>query len=163
MEFIADMQKNAFRENPGNNGKVCNTGLWSVSRHPNFFGEIAHWFGVWTITYSVITASTSFVGYVGLISPLLTMVILLFLSGMPTAEGVNQVRWFIAQGRRACIDNGNARLGSSCEGVGEAFTSAPPPLSVLASLVAGPVDEDAGVRVAPLYFRRLEMDRPFVP
>lgn len=42
-EAIADRQMEAFRGNPANKGKVCNTGLWRYSRHPNYFFESLHW------------------------------------------------------------------------------------------------------------------------
>ena len=42
-EAIADRQMEAFRGNPANKGKVCNSGLWRYSRHPNYFFESLHW------------------------------------------------------------------------------------------------------------------------
>ncbi len=42
-EGIADRQMEVFRGNPANKGKVCNTGLWHYSRHPNYFFESLHW------------------------------------------------------------------------------------------------------------------------
>jgi steroid 5-alpha reductase family enzyme len=44
--FIADEQLRNFRKNPGNKGKAMTTGLWSYSRHPNYFGEISTWWGL---------------------------------------------------------------------------------------------------------------------
>ena len=45
MESVSDVQKYKFRSDPGNKGKVCDTGLFSWSRHPNYFGEIIMQFG----------------------------------------------------------------------------------------------------------------------
>ena len=46
LEFFADTQMHQFRKDPSNIGKVIDTGLWSVSRHPNYLGEITVWLGV---------------------------------------------------------------------------------------------------------------------
>ena len=46
-EVVADMQKSQFRAQPDNRGQFIRTGLWSISRHPNYFGEILLWFGLY--------------------------------------------------------------------------------------------------------------------
>lgn len=49
IQLIADKQIHDFRAvNPG---KYCNVGLWKHGRHPNYFGEILFWWGIW-IMYS---------------------------------------------------------------------------------------------------------------
>ncbi|MBR9922073.1 MAG: DUF1295 domain-containing protein [Bacteroidetes bacterium] len=45
-EYIGDNQLLAFRRKPENKGKVCTTGLWKYSRHPNYFGEALFWLGL---------------------------------------------------------------------------------------------------------------------
>lgn len=45
IEVVADAQKSRFNANPLNKGKFIQTGLWSRSRHPNYFGEILLWVG----------------------------------------------------------------------------------------------------------------------
>src|SRR4051812_18030121 len=46
VETLADAQKSAFRANDGNRGRFIADGLWRYSRHPNYFGEILVWWGV---------------------------------------------------------------------------------------------------------------------
>lgn len=95
IEVVADVQKNAFRSDPANKGKWCDIGLWRVSRHPNFFGEVMLWWGVFILATPSLDASPTAASwsYAVIISPLLTMVILLLGSGIPTAEGDNQRRF----------------------------------------------------------------------
>jgi steroid 5-alpha reductase family enzyme len=42
-EVVADQQKAAFRARPENKGRFIDEGLWSISRHPNYFGETMLW------------------------------------------------------------------------------------------------------------------------
>lgn len=46
-ELFADNQRVAFSRNPANKGKSIKTGLWAYSRHPNYFGEISFWVGLY--------------------------------------------------------------------------------------------------------------------
>jgi len=47
IETIADNQMRAFTRNPENRGRTIDVGLWSRSRHPNYFGEISFWCGLY--------------------------------------------------------------------------------------------------------------------
>ena len=47
--FVADEQMRDFRKNPENKGKNMNEGLWKHSRHPNYFGEMLTWWGIYLV------------------------------------------------------------------------------------------------------------------
>ena len=102
VEAAADLQKDRFRRDPANRGRVCAEGLWRYSRHPNFFGEMLLWWGIFVLSLPALDASPARWGYAAAAaSPLLTMVLLLFVSGMPTAEGNNQLRFMRGVDARA--------------------------------------------------------------
>lgn len=47
MEAVADLQRRAFARDPANAGRIADRGLWAWSRHPNYVGQIAFWWGLW--------------------------------------------------------------------------------------------------------------------
>ena len=79
-EAMADHQLQQFKGDPLNKGKVCDSGLWFYSRHPNYFFEWIMWLGYWVI------AMGSPLGWLGFISPALMLFFLLKVSGVPLAE-----------------------------------------------------------------------------
>jgi len=89
IEAIADRQKNRFRENPANEGRFIQEGLWSWSRHPNYFGEIVLWVGVATIALPVLSGW----GWVSLISPVFITILLTRISGVPLLEKRADEKW----------------------------------------------------------------------
>jgi steroid 5-alpha reductase family enzyme len=82
LEVTADLQKSRFNADPQNKGKFIQTGLWSRSRHPNYFGEILVWVGVAIIALPVLQGWT----WVALISPLFVTLLLTRVSGVPLLE-----------------------------------------------------------------------------
>ena len=125
IEIVADIQK-AIWVKRGRKGDFCEAGIWKYSRelllclyhvlkrsiqhgqphiivttgHPNYFGEIFQWFMLWAFGYS--SSGNTLGGYadplwwLGIISPLFTMVILLTLepTGICNAEGKNLKRYY---------------------------------------------------------------------
>lgn len=89
IEIVADAQKSAFRADPRNRDEFIRTGLWSRSRHPNYFGEIVIWVGVF------LTAAPVLVGWqwVALLSPLFVMLLLTRVSGIPLLEARAEKKW----------------------------------------------------------------------
>lgn len=79
-EAAADRQLDLFKQNPAHSGEVCEQGLWKYSRHPNYFCEWVIWLG-----YGMMALSAPY-GWLALISPLLMLYLLLYVSGVPLAE-----------------------------------------------------------------------------
>jgi steroid 5-alpha reductase family enzyme len=79
-EGVADRQLARFRADPVNRGTTCRTGLWRVSRHPNYFCEWLHWFAY------VCFAVGSPLEWLAWLGPLLMFLFLRFLTGIPWTE-----------------------------------------------------------------------------
>ena len=54
IEVVADYQKSKFKSKEENQYKFIKQGLWSLSRHPNYFGEITLWLGIAIIAFPVL-------------------------------------------------------------------------------------------------------------
>ncbi|GFN82704.1 hypothetical protein PoB_000921000, partial [Plakobranchus ocellatus] len=89
LEVLADYQKSQFKKDPNNAGKFITSGLWSISRHPNYFGEILMWLGIY------ISSRSTFQGWehVGAISPIFVTFLLTRISGIPLLEAAGMKRW----------------------------------------------------------------------
>jgi len=97
IQIVADVQKFKFRSDPTNRGMFCTVGLWGYSRHPNYFGEILMWWGAFFCAvplFHYANVGEVVAGWVTIFSPLFTMLILLFGTGLPTAEGLNLERYY---------------------------------------------------------------------
>lgn len=83
-EATADSQLKRFNEDPANYGKVCDTGLWRWSRHPNYFFEWLAW-----VSYVLIGADFGgdyLIGWLSVAAPVLMYVLLRHVSGVPPLE-----------------------------------------------------------------------------
>ena len=89
IEAVADRQKSKFRDNPANEGKFIDSGLWSWSRHPNYFGEIVLWIGVAIVAVPVLHGWQ----WATLISPVFVIFLLTKVSGLPQLEKKADERW----------------------------------------------------------------------
>ncbi|WP_314324519.1 DUF1295 domain-containing protein [Paenarthrobacter ilicis] len=89
IEVVADLQKSRFKADPANKGKFISTGLWSKSRHPNYFGEILLWVGVAIIAAPVLQGWQ----WVAMISPVFVALLLLKVSGIPLLEKKADKHW----------------------------------------------------------------------
>lgn len=90
IETVADQQKYAFKQSPNNKSAWIDTGLWSYSRHPNYFGEICVWIGLYVASLAGLHGIEKLIG---IISPLAITVSLLFVSGIPILEKSADKRW----------------------------------------------------------------------
>ena len=88
-EVIADSQKSKFKADPANEGKFISTGLWSWSRHPNYFGEIVLWIGVAIVALPILQGWQ----WVALISPVFITLLLTRISGIPMLEVRADEKW----------------------------------------------------------------------
>lgn len=89
IEVVADRQKRIFRKDPANKGQFITTGLWAWSRHPNYFGEIMLWLGVFIISIPVLQAWQ----WLAVLSPLFVYLLLTKVSGVPMLEEIADKRW----------------------------------------------------------------------
>jgi len=79
-ESVGDAELARFIKNPVNKGKLMTDGLWRYTRHPNYFGEVTQWWGIWLIALSVPN------GLFGIIGPVTITILILFISGIPLLE-----------------------------------------------------------------------------
>jgi steroid 5-alpha reductase family enzyme len=79
-ESLADHQLSAFKKEKSNKGEVCQVGLWRYSRHPNYFFEWLIW-----VAFYIISCSSDY-GAWSIFCPVLMLILLLKVSGVPLAE-----------------------------------------------------------------------------
>lgn len=81
-EAVSDAQLFNFTSNAANKGKIMQYGLWRYSRHPNYFGEVLMWWGIYLITCSLPFLG----GIIPVITPLTITFLLRFVTGVPWVE-----------------------------------------------------------------------------
>lgn len=79
-EAVGDRQLAIFKSDPANKGRIIQSGLWKYTRHPNYFGEVTLWWGIFFLALSVP------LGWTGVISPLTITWLMLYVSGVPMLE-----------------------------------------------------------------------------
>ncbi|MGD1106187.1 MAG: DUF1295 domain-containing protein [Terracidiphilus sp.] len=80
IETAGDAQLANFVKDPLNRGRIMQSGLWRYSRHPNYFGEIVQWWGIWVVALG--TAG----GWFGVVGPLTITILIVKVSGIPMLE-----------------------------------------------------------------------------
>lgn len=89
IEVVADWQKSRFNKIIENRGRYIHSGLWSRSRHPNYFGEIVLWIGLAVLAAPVLRGWQ----WLTLISPVFVFILLTRISGIPLLEKKAEAKW----------------------------------------------------------------------
>ena len=82
IEAVADAQKAAFRAKEENRGRFVASGLWRYSRHPNYFGEMLVWWGLFLYVVPALHGAA----FALVVGPVFITLLLLFVSGIPLLE-----------------------------------------------------------------------------
>jgi steroid 5-alpha reductase family enzyme len=85
-EAVGDHQLRKFKADPANKGVIMDRGLWAWTRHPNYFGDAAVWWGLWLVTIA---------GWVSLstvLSPVLMTYFLVYATGARLTEKIMRDR-----------------------------------------------------------------------
>jgi steroid 5-alpha reductase family enzyme len=79
-EVVGDYQLKSFLKNEANRGKIMQQGLWKYTRHPNYFGEVTLWWGIYLVALSTPG------GWMTIIGPVTISFLILKVSGIPLLE-----------------------------------------------------------------------------
>ncbi len=88
-EAVADKQKKSFSKILENKDKFITLGLWSISRHPNYFGEIVLWTGIAIMSLPLLSGWQ----FLTLVSPIFVYLLLTKISGLPFLEEKAEKKW----------------------------------------------------------------------
>lgn len=89
IESFSDAQKFAYRSKEENKGHWVDTGFWKYSRHPNYFGEILVWWGLFIVTIPMLSGW----GWITIIGPMTITLFLFKVSGIPLLEKQNDIKY----------------------------------------------------------------------
>jgi steroid 5-alpha reductase family enzyme len=79
-ESVGDAELARFTSDPLNRGKILQSGLWQYTRHPNYFGEVLQWWGIWLVSLDIPG------DWWGIVGPLTITFVILKVSGVPMLE-----------------------------------------------------------------------------
>lgn len=85
-ESISDEQLRKFKSKPESKGVLMTAGLWSWSRHPNYFGEVTQWWGIWLMVVELPNS------WFTIISPIGVTFLILKVSGISMLEALMEKR-----------------------------------------------------------------------
>jgi steroid 5-alpha reductase family enzyme len=89
IEAVADAQKSAFKAKHANRARFITGGLWRYSRHPNYFGEMLVWWGIFVFAVPFLDGAA----FAVVIGPVFITLLLLFVSGIPLLERSAEARY----------------------------------------------------------------------
>jgi steroid 5-alpha reductase family enzyme len=89
IETTADLQKFREKSRPGGGSRWVASGLWRYSRHPNYFGELLCWWGVFVFVAGDLSAWS----WLAVAGPVAITALLLFVTGIPTLEASALRKW----------------------------------------------------------------------
>ena len=89
IETVADWQKYIFKNNSKNKGKWIETGLWKYARHPNYFGELLVWWGIFLAAIPGLAG----VEFLAIVGPIGISALLLFVTGIPPLQKQMQKKY----------------------------------------------------------------------
>lgn len=88
LESISDYQKNTFKFQKGNEDKLFTGGLFQTIQYPNYLGEMSFWIGIFLASTPALYGAR----WATIASPIIIILLLLFLSGIPTVEKARKKR-----------------------------------------------------------------------
>jgi steroid 5-alpha reductase family enzyme len=89
IETVSDSQKSAFKGTEINRGRFISSGLWKYSRHPNYFGEMLVWWGLFVYAVPFLHGWA----FATVLGPVFLTLLLLFVSGIPLLEKSAEKRY----------------------------------------------------------------------